>query len=57
MTLEELDAEHARMRAHLRWLREDAIAELTAELENETNPYHREFFLQQIEKYRAMKVS
>jgi hypothetical protein len=37
-----IDAEIAYMRAHLRWLYDDAIAEDEADLTSETKPYHRE---------------
>jgi hypothetical protein len=45
MTLEQMDEELRAVRAHLRWLCDDAIAEMTEELETETNPYTREFML------------
>ena len=54
MTIEEMDAEIARMDAHLGWLRADAIAEITEELATEKNPYTREFLLKQLGKMRAM---
>jgi len=54
VTLEEMDAELARLDAHLKWLRADLIAELEAELDGETNPYHREFLLGELAKARAM---
>jgi hypothetical protein len=54
MTIEEMDAEIARMDAHLKWLRADAIGEITEELATEKNPYTREFLLKQLEEVRAM---
>jgi hypothetical protein len=55
MTSEEMDAEIARMDAHLIWLCDDAIAEITKELETEKNPYSREFLIQQLESHRKRK--
>lgn len=49
MTIEEMDAEIARMDAHLKWLYEDAVAEATEELATEKNPYCREFLIEHIE--------
>jgi hypothetical protein len=55
MTSEEMDAEIARMDAHLIWLYDDAIAEITKELETEKNPYMRELSIQDLEWYRERK--
>jgi hypothetical protein len=55
LTLDDLDAELAHMRAHLRWLVNDAIEECEAELEVETNPYRREFVQAQLIEYQAMR--
>ena len=55
MTIEEMDAELARMGAHLRWLRDDGIAECQAELAETNNSYLRDFLLSQIAEYRAMR--
>jgi hypothetical protein len=52
-----MDAEIARMDAHLKWLRQDAVAELEAELDGETNPYHREFLLKQLAWFQARLAS
>jgi hypothetical protein len=53
-TIEEMDAEAARMKAHLKWLKADIIAELEEFLDGETNPYLREFLEQQLAKVKAM---
>ena len=53
MTVEEMQAEYARMEAHLQWLRDDGIAEITEELETERNPYAREFLIKQLEKLQG----
>jgi hypothetical protein len=53
MTIEEMDAEIARMDAHLRWLYHDHVAELTEEIATETNRYSREFLIEQLERVRA----
>lgn len=55
-TIEELDAELAASHEWLRKLKKDTIAELNEFLEGETNPYIREFLLQQLEKVRAKPV-
>jgi hypothetical protein len=49
-----MDVELAAARANLRRLRDNAVAEHTAMVEVERNPYHREFLLDQIEKMRAI---
>lgn len=54
MTIEEMDAEIARMDAHLRWLHHDRVAELTEAIATETNPYSREFYVNQLERVRAI---
>jgi hypothetical protein len=54
MTLEELEAECARMDAHLRKLNRDMIAEATEELATERNPYAREWLIKHIEDVRAL---
>ncbi len=54
MTLEEYDAEIARMDKHLRWLKQDIIAEINEFLAEETNPYARENLTRHLEKVRAM---
>jgi hypothetical protein len=56
ISLEVLDAELAAATASLKRLKERALAELTEELANETNPYTREFLLQCAEKVRAIGV-
>ena len=43
------------MRDHLRWLRDDGIAECQAELAETSNPYLRDSLLSQIAEYRAMR--
>lgn len=53
MTTEDLEAEIARMNAHLKWLHDDAVAELTEEIATEKNPYMREFLVKQLEEVRA----
>lgn len=55
MTVEELDAELAHVRAHLRYVCDDAIAECLAELETETNRSRRELVEAQLEDYRTMR--
>jgi len=54
MTLEQLDAELRAARASLQRLRDDTIAEFTAEAEAETNPYTREMLLTAAEHVRAI---
>ena len=54
MTLEELDAELLAARARLRRLRDNTVAEFTAEAAAERNPYTREMFLAAAEKVRAI---
>jgi hypothetical protein len=54
MTLEQLDAELDVARASLRRLREDTVAEFTAEAEAEANPYTRETLLAAAEQVRAI---
>jgi len=53
MTVEEMDAEIARMDAHLRWLYHDRVAELTEKIATETNPYSRDFYIKRLEEVRA----
>jgi hypothetical protein len=54
MTSEDMDAELARMDAHLRWLHHDMITELTEEIAVEKNPYSREFYAKLLEEVRAI---
>jgi hypothetical protein len=54
MTIEEMDAEIARMDAYLRKLNRDMIAEATEELATEKNPYAREWLIKHIEDVRAL---
>jgi hypothetical protein len=54
VTLEQLDAELAAATANLRRLRDQAVAEFTAEAEAEVNPYTREFLLATVEKIRSL---
>lgn len=54
MTLDQLDAELSAARASLRRLRDDTIAEFTAEAEAETNLYTRETLLAAAEQVRAI---
>jgi hypothetical protein len=53
-TIEEMDAELAWLRANLRRNVAQAIAEITEELETETNPYAREFLEGKLKQFRAM---
>jgi hypothetical protein len=53
MTVDQMDAELAHMRAHLRWLCEDTIRECEEELAQETSRYHREFLQRQLDLYRT----
>jgi hypothetical protein len=54
MTIEEMAAEYARMEAHLQWLYEDAVAELTEEIAHEKNPYAREDLVRHLEEVEAL---
>jgi hypothetical protein len=56
VTLEELDAELRAVRASLRRLRDDTLAEFTEMLETETNPYTREMLIAQIEWVRNRDI-
>jgi hypothetical protein len=53
VTIEEMEAEYNRMEAHLQWLRDDSIAEITEALKTERNPYMREFLVKRLEKLQA----
>jgi hypothetical protein len=55
MTIEEMDAEIARMDDNLRRWCDEAIEECLTELETERNRYRREFVERQLEEYRAMR--
>jgi hypothetical protein len=55
MTIEEMDAEIARMDANLRRWCDEAIEECMAELDVVRNEHRREFVQQQLEQYRAMR--
>jgi hypothetical protein len=54
MTIEEMDAEIARMDAFLKKLNDDMIAEVTEEIAQEKNPYAREDLVRHLEKVRAL---
>ncbi len=54
MTLEQLDVELSAARESLRRLRDDTVAEFTAEAEAEANPYTREALLAAAEEVRAI---
>ena len=54
MTIEELDAELERARAHLAWLKAESIVEFSAMADEERNPYAKEFLLASVERFRAM---
>ncbi|HEX6352082.1 hypothetical protein [Actinophytocola sp.] len=54
MTIEEMDAHIAYLDAFHRKMREDMIAEATAQLETEKNPYVRESLIKHIEEVRAL---
>jgi hypothetical protein len=55
VTIEEMDAEIARMDANLRRWCDEAIEECLAELEVVRNRHRREFVEKQLEQYRAMR--
>jgi hypothetical protein len=55
MTVEEMDQEIARLDANLLRLYDQAIADCEAELVTERNPYHREFFQNELDHYRTMR--
>ena len=57
MTIEDLDAELTRVRAHNARLKTSTIAELEAELEVATSPSVRHFLEGQLAAVRAMPVA
>jgi hypothetical protein len=55
-TIEEMDAEHARMQAHLKWLKADVIAELEELIAETRYRPHREFLEQRLAEVKARPV-
>jgi pyruvate-formate lyase len=55
VTVEEMQAEVARVGANLLKMCEEAIHECLTELAVERNPYHREFMEKQLEHYREIR--
>ncbi|WP_194924601.1 hypothetical protein [Catenulispora pinisilvae] len=56
MTLDELDAELSRMKAHNAHLKTSTVAELEAELRAATDPAMRRFLVGQLEAVKAINI-